>query len=161
MEESKPLDAERQRQLEAWQRSKAKSVKFFIERSRVLYARNRNPIHAFTAYRIARRMKLDIPGWVLELFDQWAKALCVERPKGGNAIVAALGLKGSGGGPSITAQAVIDSRDMFIAESVAVLIEGDPKPAMLDVFNQVADEYSLSSERVASIWYELARPVKR
>ena len=89
-------------------------------------------------------------------------------------IAAALGLA-TKGGPSITAQAEKDASDWWIAERVLMLLRGrdkpempdapipemkDPKPGMLEVFNQVAEEFHLSSERVAQIWYKLTSRVK-
>lgn len=154
VENPKPMDQEEW----WWPRYRAKRAGEFIESRRVLFERSRNPVHAMEAYRITRIVKIDIPEWVLEVFDQWADVLCVKGPKGAKKIADALGLGIKGGGPSITAQAKTEARDWWIAERVLVLREDASNRATLDVFNQVAEEYSLSSERVAAIWYELANP---
>lgn len=138
-----------------WTRYRAKRAGEFIESRRVLFERSRNPVHAMDAYRISRIVKIDIPKWVLEVFDQWADVLCVKGPKGAKKIADALGLGTKGGGSSITSQAHTEARNWLIAERVLMLREDDSNRATLDVFNQVAEEYNLSSERVAGIWYEL------
>jgi hypothetical protein len=148
MEEFNSMDQE------AWQEYKRSLFNLAIERRRRIYVRTRNPIHALEAYRMARAGKIDIPSWILEVFDDWANALCVSPPKGAKEIAAALGLA-TKGGPSITAQAKKDARDWWIAERVLGLLDRDPKPGMLDVFNQVAEEFHLSSDRVSQIWYNL------
>jgi hypothetical protein len=78
----------------------------------------------------------------------------VKQPKRAK-IAGALGLGAKRGGPSVFRQAKTQARDWWIAERVLMLREDDPKRATQDVFHQVAEEYSLSSERVAGIWYEL------
>ncbi|HEX6901706.1 MAG TPA: hypothetical protein VF789_18410 [Thermoanaerobaculia bacterium] len=146
---------------EVWQREMVEFTRHMMERYRKQYLRNhRNPIHALNAYRLARLGKIDIPTWVLELFDQWAGALCGERPpKGAKAVADALGL-GSKGGPSITKQAETQYRDLWIAERVLALRDSYPERDKLDIFLQVAEEFELSSERVAGIWSKLTRGVK-
>jgi hypothetical protein len=145
---------------ESWQRFRAMMAASYIEPYRVLYVQTRNPTHALEAYRIARVFKIDVPGWILELFDQWAEALCVKRPKGAKTIADALGL-GTKGGPSITSQANTQIRNLRIAQRVLELRDLTPERDTLDVFDQVAEEFApLSSERVAGIWYELTRDVK-
>ena len=144
-----------QQSQEAWEEYKLSLFKFALERRHRIYVQTRNPIHALEAYRAARAGKIDIPSWILEVFDDWAVALCVNPPKGAKEIAAALGLA-TKGGPSITAQAEKDSRDWWIAERVLALLNRDPKPGnMLDVFSQAAQEFHLSPERVAGIWYNL------
>lgn len=139
---------------ETWERYKAALVERWFEIHYRLYARTRNPIHAFDAYRKARAIKKDVPGWVLELFDQWAETLCVNPPKGAKAIAHALGL-GTKGGPAITSKAETQIRNLRIAERVLGL--RDPERDTQDIFLQVAEEFNLSSERVAAIWYDLTR----
>jgi len=138
----------------AWQEYKLSLFKFAIERRRTLFTWTKNPIHALEAYRVARAGKIDIPSWILEVFDGWADALCVSPPKGVREIAAALGLA-TKGGPSITAQAEKDARDWWIAERVLLLLDTRPEFKIPVIFDQVAEEFHLSSERVASIWYEL------
>ena len=150
---------ERQRSQEDWQRFNTSLFNFFVERRRRLFTWTQNPIHALEAYRAARAGKIDIPSWILEVFDGWADALCVRSPKGAKEITAALGLV-TKGGPSLTAQAEKDARDWWIAERVLVLRERDPKREMLDVFGQVAEDFHLSSERVAQIWYSVTGRIK-
>lgn len=154
MADDTPEDQER------WQRFKARAGESFIERRRALYERTGNPIHALHAYRTSRVVKIAVPDWVLKLFDQWAYALCVESPKGAKAIADALGL-GTKGGPSITSQAETEIRDLRIAERVFMLRNHHPENlGAQDVFDQVAKEFSLSSERVAGIWHEMTRDPK-
>jgi hypothetical protein len=154
-EERKQLSPEEwQQSQEAWQEYITSLFNFVIERRRQIYVRTRNPIHALDAYRAARAGKIDIPSWILEVFDDWAAALCVSPPKGAKEIAAALGLA-TKGGPSITAQAENDARDWWIAERVLVLLNTRPKCKLPVILDQVAEEYDLSSERVTSIWYEL------
>lgn len=141
-----------------WPRHRAKVAGELIGSRRVLFERKQNPVHAMEAYRISRIVKIDTPEWVLEVFDQWADVLCVKGLRGTKAIADALGLGTKGGGPSIIQQAKKQARDWWIAERVLMLREDDSNRATQDVFNQVAEEYSLSSERVAAIWYELANP---
>jgi hypothetical protein len=136
-------------------RHRAEQAGWFIESRRILFEKSRNPVHAMNAYRIARVVKIDIPDWVLELFDQWAEVLCVKRPKGAKAVADALGLGAKGGGPSITHQAETQARDWWIAERVLVLRESDPKRPTQEIVHQVAEEFNLSSERVSGIWYNL------
>jgi hypothetical protein len=152
-EDSKMTDPE-------FQRFKVALLRRGIERFRRLYARSRNPIHALQAFRMARAAKIDIPGWILELFDQWAEALCVEPPKEAKAIADALGL-GTKAGPSITAQAQTQARDWWIADRVLVLRDCDPERDMQDIFLEVAEDYKLSGESVSRIWYGLTRRVKK
>jgi hypothetical protein len=149
------MEAGELREREAWRRLKAAAIEDLIEPRRALYLRTKNPVHALNAYRIARSTKIDIPGWILELFDQWAEVLCVKRPKGEKAIAGALGLIGQGGGPSITSQAETQIRNLRIARRVLELRERDPERSMQDVFDQVAKEIHLSPERVSAIWREL------
>lgn len=172
----------------AWQEYKLSLFKFTIERRRMLFTWTKNPIHALEAYRAARAGKIEVPSWILEVFDGWADALCVSPPKGAKEIAAALGLA-TKGGPSITAQAEIDARDWWIVERIVFALRDrgprpdapkpemldaemrdpmldakkrDPKPEMLllDVFNQVGEEFHLSSERVQQIWYKLTGHLK-
>lgn len=149
----KPLD------LEGWRRFKVAVVQQFIEKQRRLYTWTQNPIHALHAYRLSRAVKIDVPGWLFELFDQWAETLCVNPPKGKAKIADALGL-GSKGGPSITSQAKTQARDLAIGERILFLRDRDPKRDKLDIFHIVAEEFKLSSERVAGIWSELTRGTK-
>lgn len=144
----------------SWKRSKTAMLAWFIDSYHALYIQSRNPFHALEAYRMVRAAKIDVPDWIFEVFDQWADTLCIERPKGASAIAAALGLVGTGGGPSITAQAKKQTRNLRIARRVFELRNSAPERDKLDVFHQVADEFSLSSERVASIWYEVIRGSK-
>lgn len=150
-------------EMEEWHRVKAdlvrNMVKNRIERRRRLYTRTKNPMHALEAYRMARIVKIEVPSWILELFDHWAGALCVNPPKGAKAIADALGL-GTKGGPSITIQAKNQARDLEIAERVLLLHDQYPDRDKLDIFGQVAEEFSLSSDRLAGIWYDLMRGVK-
>ncbi len=125
----------KQQSQEAWQECKTSLFMFAIERRRRLFTWTKNPIHALEAYRSARAGKIDIPSWILEVFDDWAAALCVTPPKGAKAIADALGLA-TKGGPSITAQAEKDARDWWIAERVLLLRDPKPDLPMLDVFNQ-------------------------
>ena len=152
-------DAEREEDgLERWNRINATLAELAMRPYRALYLKTRNPIHALAAYDIARAAKVDIPDWILELFDQWAQVLTVSRPKGPKAIVGALGL-GTKGGPSLTLQAETEIRDLRIARRVYELRSSGRR--FQDVFHQVAEEYYLSSERVSSIWYDLTRGSKR
>lgn len=146
---------------EQWERFTVALFRSGIERSRGFYARSRNPIHALQAYRMARAAKIDIPGWTLELFDQWAETLCVKPPKKAQEIAPALGLAPEGGGPSIFSQAEKQARNHWIAVRVLGLRELDPNRGMQDIFLQVAEEYEISSERVSGIWYDLTRRVKK
>lgn len=146
---------------EQWERFKVALFRSGIERSRRLYARSRNPIHALQAYRMARAAKIDIPGWTLELFDQWAETLCVKPPKKAQEIAPALGLAPEGGGPSIFSQAEKQARNHWIAVRVLGLRELDPERDTQDIFLQVAEEYELSGQRVARIWYGLTRGEKK
>jgi hypothetical protein len=141
---------------EGFERFKVAMVERLIEGRHVLYRRTRNPTHALHAYRIARSARLDLPAWVLSLFDQWAGVLCVQQPKGAKAIADALGL-GAKGGPSVTAQAVTQARDLEIAQRVFNLRERDPERDTTDIFLTVGEEYHLSSDRVQSIWYDITR----
>ena len=151
---------ERQRSQEDWQQFKAALVNTRIDRRHRLYKRHHNPIHALEAYRMARAFKGEIPNWILELIDHWAAALCVNSPTGAKPIADALGLGAKGGGPSITSQAKKQARGLEIAERVLFLRDRYPSRDKLDIFGQVAEEFSLSSERVAGIWYDLTRGVK-
>jgi hypothetical protein len=49
-----------------WPQFRAKVAGELIESRRVLFERKQNPVHAMEAYRLARVVKIDIPGWVLE-----------------------------------------------------------------------------------------------
>lgn len=142
-----------------WRQFKARLLSHWIENRRRLYKRHHNPIHALEAYRIARAAKIEIPDWILELFDRWTAVLCVDSPKGAKAIVDALGL-GTKGGPSKTLQAENQARNLKIAQRVFSLLEDEPKRDKLDIFDQMAEEFNLSSERVAAIWYDLTGGVK-
>ena len=105
---------------------------------------------------MARAFKVETPDWILELFDHWAAVLCVDSPTGAKAIADALGL-GTKGGPSITLQAKKQARGLEIAERVLLLLDTRPEFKLPVIFDQVGDEFHLSSERVASIWYGLTR----
>jgi hypothetical protein len=148
MTDYKPMD------LEEWQRFMAASVRHSINRQHRLYTWTRNPIHAFRAYHLSRALKIDVPGWLFELLDQWAEVLCVNPPKGGKAIADALGL-GSKGGPSITSQTKTQARNLEIVEHVFRLREGKPERGTQDIYLEVGEKFHLSSDRVMSIWYEL------
>lgn len=152
-------NSERMDPKEEWKRLRTAFIQGNIERYHRLYTWTRNPVHAFNAYRLSRHGKIDVPGWILELLDQWAEVLCVKRPKGAKAIADALGL-GSKGGPSITKQAETEIRDLWIAEGILVLLDCHPEPDMQDIFLEVAEKFNLSSERVAAIWYELTSDTK-
>lgn len=153
MGNSEPMDQD------GWLRFKAALAQEFIEHLHARYKHTPNPIHALEAYRLSRAVKIDVPGWILELFDQWAEVLCVNPPKGGKATADALGL-GSKGGPSITAQAKTQARNVTIGQRVLFLRDRNPEGDKLDIFHEVAEEFGLSSERVAAIWYELTHDIK-
>jgi hypothetical protein len=144
---------------EEWKRLRTAFIQSNIERYHRLYTWTRNPVHAFNAYRLSRHDKIDVPGWILELLDQWAEVLCVKSPKGGKAIADALGL-GSKAGPSITKQAETEIRDLWIAEGILALRDRHPERPKLDIFHEIAEEFKLSSDRVGSIWYELTGETK-
>jgi hypothetical protein len=145
----------RKSSVEDWRRFKAGLIEEDLERRRALYMKSLNPVHALRAYRTARTSKIvDIPNWVLEMFDQWAEVLCVQQPKGAKAIANALRL-GTNGGPAVTSQAKTQARDLQIASRVSVLRKIRPESSKMELFDQVAEEFGISSERVAGIWYEL------
>lgn len=144
---------------EQWERFIVALFRNRIEHCCRLYTRSGNPIHALQAYRMARAAKIDIPGWTLELFDQWAETLCVKPPKKAQEIAPALGLAPEGGGPSIFSQAEKQARNHWIAVRVLRLRELDPNRGIQDIFLQVAEEYEISSERVSGIWYDLTHRV--
>jgi hypothetical protein len=133
----------------------------WIENRRVLYERTRNPIHALDVYRLTRSLKTEIPGWVLELFDRWAKVLCEEQPEGGGMKIAkALGLVSKGGGPPLTTQAKIDWRNVRIVQRVLELRDAEGQ-TLDEAFYKAADEFpSLTRDGVSGIWYELMGDAK-
>ena len=139
---------------EEWRRFKTQLATPFLEERRALYERTRNPIHALAAYRFARSAKIDLPGWTLELFDRWAEVLLVKRPKGVKEIAGALGLKGGGGGPSLTSQAETQMRHMQIAQRVYELCDGS---TLEEALAATAEQCGFSFEHVRTIWYELTR----
>ena len=143
---------------EDWRRIKAGVVAPLMEENRELYLRTQNPTHALAAYRIVRAAKLlDIPSWILELFDQWAETLVVQRPKGGTkAIADALGL-GTKGGPPITSQAETQARDLRIVQLVYERRTADPECNKFRIFGEVGEEFDLSAQRVQGIWTDWTR----
>jgi hypothetical protein len=153
MDENRPMGPEE------WQRFKTQLIGMWIENRRRLYKRHQNPIHALNAYRIARSTKIEIPDWILEVFDKWAATLCVDSPKGAKAIADALGL-GTKGGPSLTLQAENQARNLKIAERVLLLLDKQPEKGKLDIFGRVGEEFNLSAERVSGIWYKLTCGIK-
>jgi hypothetical protein len=92
-----------------------------IAEQRALYNDNRNPMHAFKAYRCARAAKVDVPEWVLEMLDEWAELLLVQRPGArGKDIARALGLAGPGRG-TVMARAKTKTRYLYLAQRIAEL----------------------------------------
>lgn len=145
-----------------WRQFVAAMVQPLIKECHALYLDTANPIHALSAYRTARAAKIDIPVWILDLFDQWAEVLCVQRPKSAKAIADALGL-GTKAGASVTKQAETQARNLLIVQRVYELRHGvgpyGSEHSLEVAFSKAAEEFDLSFESVRDIWYRLTRSV--
>ena len=149
---------------EDWRRFKARLVRRLtaplIEANRVLYVRTQNPTHALAAYRCARVAKIDIPDWILELFDRWAEVLFVQRPKGAKPTADALGLGTKGGWRPIVSQAETQARNLRIAQRVYELRTAEPERNKTEIFDEVGVEFERSAERVQGIWTDWNRKLE-
>ena len=158
---------------------------YHIERRRALYLHTANPIHAWSAYRIARVLKVAVPPWVLDVFDTWAEVLTEGTHDSKSAIADALKI-GKRGGPLVTEQAKSELRDLQMvariehlrrqrptrAEQEAALKEYrkkyglkgevvDPGDRNLtEIMEQVAGEYGIDYVSVRAKYYKLIRPLK-
>jgi hypothetical protein len=135
------------------------------------YAYSKNPIHLWQMYLFTRQTGLPIPETVGAYLDRVAKAITGPNPPTSPAMIAtALGLA-TKGGPSPARQAATTARDLNIVARVASLYYlGNHPPVpyvdpedlldlkdLMGVFERVAQEFQLSSERVKSIFYRELR----
>ncbi len=90
-----------------------------MNRRHALYLKTKNPIHAWFAYQTARQLDVEIPGWVLEYFDNCASKLALPH-KSAKSLADSFGI-GRRGGRMVTKQAEKDIRDLRIVERVIQL----------------------------------------
>jgi hypothetical protein len=135
------------RQTAAEQRAVLASV--FLGRRHTLYRQTENPIHMWSAFRIARHLRVEIPAWVLDALDGYARAvLRGEAP-----------IKWRRGGPSARRQAETDERDLAIVQAVW----RQQQAGALDecAFATVATHYGLSPLTVKNVYYTWLPPASR
>jgi hypothetical protein len=164
---------------------KALIAKRYIDRRHALYLKSANPVHAWSAYRMARQLEEPIPGWVLGCFDAWATVLTEETHESAKAIADALKI-GKKGGATVTKKAASEVRDLEIVADVLHL-QGRPTRAeqeatlkdyrrrfgvkgvvvdpgdrnLTEMMEQVAGERGLDYVSVRAKYYKLIRPPKR
>ena len=135
-------------------------VQIFLEHCEACYRMAGNPLHAWSAYRLARVCEVEIPAWVLAVLDEWR-----ERRRRFQ--------------PQLLRKARTDARDWAIIERIFALQQRptraeleqlarahglDPRTvadpgdrSKLDIDTQVAEEYELSVDRVQAIWSKWTR----
>jgi hypothetical protein len=164
------------------ERFKTAMAAHFLDREYVPYLKTSNPIHAWQAYRIARKCGVPLPAWVLDYFDRCAEKVIIATDN--TQIAQAVELAQKGGGASKTRQAKKNARNFDIVSRFLSLKERPthdeirasaaeaPKAvrtavdAMLrdaidvrdndtSLMQQVGEEFDLSADSVRDIIYDL------
>jgi hypothetical protein len=141
--------------------SRAAIAAVVFEQLEGLYRRTRNPLHAWSALKLARTVRMPPPAWVLDYLYDVAEKLTisghVHSPK---RIAEALGLATRGGPSKIRQmQTVIRDADVeALVEGFRNLAKADPKgnPDPWDtmgVLTRVAEVLGRSLDRVQAIYY--------
>lgn len=140
-------------------------AEYFLAPLEGLFNMTGNPIHAWTAYRLARQRRFPVPGWVYLYLDGCASQLL--KPDGTQSpesVTRALRLDTRKGGSSAARRARTERRNLAIVNHVLLMqkgklaVPGVPPGTSRKVLNdiifaEVGSQFHLSTTTVKNIFY--------
>lgn len=121
----------------------------------IRYRRTKNGAYALLAFRAVRKLRLPVPGWVLEYLDGSVdRILASGGTKSPKAIAAGFELQTVGGGGSAQARLKNELRHSAILQDVRIAHYQKPRRNLELIFAEVGERYGRTTETVRDLYYQ-------